>query len=249
MKQAPAPPLRLDDLQYKGLMLYQRADLPCFTQDAVLLADFATLRPEDTAVDIGAGTGALAILSHARTGARFACIEKEPALCALLRGSIAYNRLERHVEVHELDWADAPAALGYGAFTAALCNPPYFGGGVSSGRPARALARTGEESPLPSSEAPLTAAGTCAARLLQNGGRLFLCYPARQLTQALYALHAAGLEPKRLRLAAQNAEKAPYLALLECKKGGKPGVVMEPLLCLRDEAGRETQEYRRVYHR
>lgn len=241
MSEAPAPIPRLDDLQYKGLKLYQQPGYPCFTQDTVLLADFAALHPEDIAADIGSGTGALAILSNARTGAHFACIEKAPVLCALLRSSIAYNRLEQFIEVHALDWADAPAALGHGAFSAVLCNPPYFGGRQGSPSPARALARTGEA-------APLQGAVACAAKLLKNGGRLFLCYPARQLTEVLYTLHDAGLEPKRLRLVAQTAQAAPYLALLECKKGGKPGILMEPLLCLRDAVGQETEEYKRIYH-
>jgi 16S rRNA G966 N2-methylase RsmD len=77
----------LDDLQYKGLFLYQRPDLPRFSQDSVLLAAFAELTARDIAADIGAGTGALSLLCGARTGAKFTAIEKDAALCELLRKS------------------------------------------------------------------------------------------------------------------------------------------------------------------
>jgi len=234
--ETPRP--RLDDLQYKGLFLYQRADLPRFAQDAVLLAAFADLTARDRAVDLGAGTGALAVLCGARTGAAFVCVEKEEALCALLRRTAAYNGL--NLPVHCMDWADAPAALGRGTFTAALCNPPYYAAGTQSPDPARAAARGGRNA--------LKGAVSAAAKLLQNGGRLYLCYPAERLTDALVLLRGTGLEPKRLRLAAENAGAAPYLALICARKGGRPGMKTEPLLFLRDEQGRDSAELRKIYH-
>lgn len=229
---------RLDDLQYKGLRLYQREDLPCFTQDSVLLADYADLCASDIAVDIGAGTGVLSILCHARTGAQFCCIEKEAALCELLQRSLALNGLD--FPIYNMDWSDAPALLGHSRFTAALCNPPYFQKSKPSPNAARASARSGKEA--------LREAITCAAKLLQNKGKLFLCYPAAELTEVFFALREAGLEPKRLRLVAHNAAKAPYLALLLARKGGNPGLCMQPLLFLKDEAGQDSKELRNIYH-
>ena len=68
--------------------------------------------------------------------------------------------------------------------------------------------------------------------LLKNGGRLFLCYPARELVSIVCALRAHRLEPKRLRLVAQTDAHPPYLALLEAKKDARPGVAVEPALFL-----------------
>lgn len=230
--------IRLDDLQYKGLMLYQRADLPGFTQDSVLLASFVDIKPADKAVDIGAGTGVLSILAGVRTGADFTCIEKEAAFADLLRRSLAYNHLQ--YRVCEMDWAQAPQALGHGVFTAAICNPPYFAGGTKSGNAARAAARGGEDA--------LEGAVKCAAVLLKNGGRFYVCYPAARLTDLLLTLRQYGLETKRLRLVAQRGDKAPYLALVMARKGGKPGLHMLPLLVLKDETGADTEEIRQIYH-
>ena len=229
---------RLDDLQYKGLFLYQRPDLPRFTQDSVLLAGFADLNLRDVAADIGAGTGALGLLCGARTGAKFTAIEKDAALCVLLRQSAAYNHVE--LPVVEADWADAPRLLGCGGFTAALCNPPYYAAGTQSPDETRALARGGENA--------LEDAVSAASRLLKNGGRLYLCYPADRLTDALVTLRKHRLEPKRLRLVARGAKTAPYLALVMARLNARPHMTVQPVLFLKDENGDDSVEFRKIYH-
>ena len=61
---------RVDDLQFQGLRLVQDTELPRFTADSVLLANFLRLRPNDRAIDLGSGTGVLSLLGAAKTGSR-----------------------------------------------------------------------------------------------------------------------------------------------------------------------------------
>ena len=42
---------------------------------------------------------------------------------------------------------------------------------------------------------------------------------------------------------------APSLVLVEGRRGGKPGLRIEPELLLCRADGSETEEYRRIYHR
>ena len=46
-----------------------------------------------------------------------------------------------------------------------------------------------------------------------------------------------------------DAAGVPGLVLLECRRGGKPGLRAEPALLLYDPDGRETAEHRRAYFR
>ena len=88
-----------------------------------------------------------------------------------------------------------------------------------------------------------------AAFLLPTGGRFCLVYRPERLTALLGCLHESGLEPKRLRFVSQRAESAPSLVLAEGRRGGKPGLVIEPPLILTDAEGRESAEVRRIYRR
>ena len=57
---------RLDDLLYNNLKIFQRKDRYCFGSDAVEIANFADGKPGENAVDLGSGTGIIAILLAAK---------------------------------------------------------------------------------------------------------------------------------------------------------------------------------------
>ena len=85
---------RVDDLQFQGLRLVQDTELPRFTADSVLLANFLRLRPNDRAIDLGSGTGVLSLLGAAKTGAAFTGVELREELTALSKESAALNGQE-----------------------------------------------------------------------------------------------------------------------------------------------------------
>jgi len=57
-------------LQCKGLKIIQKKDGFCFGLDAVLLANFADIKKGDTVIDLGTGTGIIAILIAGKTEAK-----------------------------------------------------------------------------------------------------------------------------------------------------------------------------------
>ena len=106
-----------------------------------------------------------------------------------------------------------------------ISNPPYFpaGSGASAEGEARRNARE---------ECTCTLEDVCAAakRVLRYGGRFALVHRAERLTDVLCAMRESGIEPKRLRFLAKSAASAPSLLLVEGKRGGKSGLVIEPPL-------------------
>ncbi len=232
--------VRLDDLQYKGLYIYQSSSLPAFTQDTVLLADFAKLKQTDNAVDLGAGTGALTLLAYGRYKASFTCVEINPEAVRLLRRTMEYNKLS--VPVYELDFSNSHKALGEGVFSAVLSNPPYFQGGTKSPDADR------EQSRRSSKQNALNEVCCAAFRLLRHGGKFYCSYPAGALPQAFMHMQNNGLMPKRYRLVANTIKAPPYLALIMAQKGAKPGAKAEQLLFLRDDDFTYSNAYLKIYH-
>ena len=211
--------LRIDDLQFQGLHIIQDTTAPRFSQDAVLLANFLRLNGKDCVVDLGTGNGIIAILGQAKTGAAFCGVEQDGAQCDLARRSAAMNGQD--IPFYCMSVEQAPQMLGHGRFTAAVMNPPYFTEGDQPGHPARAAARPAEPTLL---DAFLQA----AFLLLNNGGKLFMVYPAEKLTDLVCALRAHRLEPKRLQPALSGPSGAPTRVLVEAKKLGHPGLIWEP---------------------
>lgn len=236
---------RIEDLQYRGLKIIQNETGFRFGTDSVLLAGFANVGRREKVLDMGAGTGVIAILLEGRTGASLTALEIQKEQCDMARRSAEMNG--QGIEVAEADMRTAHLRFGTGSFDAAVCNPPYYptdSGGISKkGENGFRGAATHE------TNCTLGEVAESAARLLKYGGKFFICCPSARLAEALCELSKNGLEPKRLRLAASSAEKAPYLALIEAKKGAAPGLIIEKQLNVMNPDGSYTEEANRIYHR
>ena len=237
------PGERLDDLQTGGMKLIQRPDAFRFGTDSVLLADFAAPRKGEWALDLGCGTGAIALLMAAhQPHCEVDAVEIQPPIADMARRSVELNGLEGRVRVHCLDMREAWRALGAGRFSLAVCNPPY-------GRSGAALESQSETVRIARHEGDLSPddLARSAAMLLKNGGRFCAIYPAPRAYELMRALDEAGIAPKRLRTVHGVAGRAPKFVLLEgVKQGGEGLHWLEPLV-LRNGDGTFTEEWHRIY--
>ena len=87
---------RIDDLGIKGYKIIQKEHGFCFGMDAVLLSDFASVKPGGRVLDLGTGTGILPILMEAKTeGSFFAGLEIQSDMVEMARRSVKMNRLRK----------------------------------------------------------------------------------------------------------------------------------------------------------
>ena len=237
------PGERLDDLQCEGLKIIQRPDAFRFGTDSVLLADFAAPRRGERAVDLGCGTGAIALLMAGHQPAmEVDAVELQADIADMAARSVALNALGARVRVHALDMREAWRTLGAGRFSLAVCNPPY-------GRSGAALESLSEAKRLARHEGDLTPGDVAraAGMLLKNGGRFCAVYPAPRAYELMRAMDDAGIAPKRIRTVHGVAGRAPKFVLLEGVKQGGEGLHWLPPLVLRDADGGFTAEWHRIY--
>ena len=214
--------------------------------DSVLLADFASGAGAKRVCDLGCGSGILSVLvawnDPAVTLVDGVEIQKQAAAAASV--NVEMNRLSSRVRITAGDLREYRELFDAGDYDMVVSNPPYFpsGSGYASEDEAAAVARD---------ERSCTLADVCgaAAYLTRWGGRFCLVHRPERLSEVFCALTAAGLEPKRLRLVQHRADAAPNLALIEARRGGRPGLEIKAPLLMTDETGGDSPEIRRIYHR
>ena len=234
---------RIDDLQRDGLRIIQRTDGFRFGTDAVLLADFAGVKKGEHVADMGTGTGVLPLLLSARAkDATFDAFEIQTDVADMAARSVRLNALEARIRVHHADCRDAAGIIGHERCHLVVSNPPYTkgGAGLVSPEQTRALSRSDSDCPI---EEWIAACG----RLLKNGGRLCCVFPAPRFLELCDAMHAARIEPKRVRFVVARENAAPKLVLVEGLKGGRPALHVQPMLITHDAHGNFTPEMRRIY--
>ncbi len=193
-----------------------------FSVDALLLAEFASVKKGDIIVDLGAGCGIISIFLGKKREADFIfSIEIQKELASQAKRNIALNKLERRSAVIRGDLRHLPARPGIANIV--VCNPPYRR--EKSGRinpdPLKALARHEIAVNLDQ----IISAGK---QLLTPGGKLDIIYPANRLGELITKMKSRGLEPKRLQLVFPDKESNAKLVMIEGMLQAKSGIKILP---------------------
>ena len=225
--------------------LFAQAEHFRLSTDCVLLADFVNTAGAVHGIDLGCASGAIALLLLARTDKlHMTGLEIVPEAAALAEENMCVNEFDARSDIVCGDIRRHRELFRAGSFDLVAANPPYFpvGSGKLPTDAERAAAR---------GETQCSMEEICAASafLCRTGGSVNFVHKPERLSELLCCMTVHGIEPKRLRLVCHRVGSAPNLVLVEGRRGGRPGLKIEPALILRRPDGGETDEVRRIYHR
>ena len=227
------PEERLDDLQINGYEIIQHPGKFCFGMDAVLLSNFARVKENERALDLGTGTGIIPILLTAKTeGQSFVGLEIQEESADMARRSVLHNHLEEKVEIVTGDIKEAAEIFGPVSFDVITVNPPYMIGqhGIANASDTKAIAR---HEVLCTLDDVLRE----SAKILKPKGRFYMVHRPFRLAEILSKMVAVGIEPKRMKMVHPFIDKEPNMVLIEGLRGGNSRMTVEPPLVVYKEVG------------
>jgi len=204
------------------LKLIQSKDGYRFSIDAILLAEFVTIRQGDVVVDLGTGCGVipLILLLTKLVGYAFG-LEIQEELAGQAARNVLLNGFDDKMGVVLGDIKNPPIAEG--SADVVICNPPYRQ--VKSGRinpdPRRAIAR---HEIMANIDDILHAARS----VLRKKGRLAVIYSSVRLADILARMRRFNLEPKKIQIIYPDLNSGAKLVLVEAILGGRPGLKISP---------------------
>jgi len=237
---------RLDDLQNKGLKIWQDTSEFCFGTDAVLLADFASakIRKKDRYVDLCTGNGIIALLVYARTeNKNMTAVEINPKTAELASYNMTYNGLNEYINVVCAD-VKSYARENLNKFDVITVNPPYIpvGTGIPSKKESVSAAR--HEVFLSLEEL----IHSCTM-LLKDKGKVFMVHRAHRAAETIAAMSRHRITPKSIRfIYPKNGEEANLFLIEGVKNTGDWLKVLPPLVVYNDD-GSFTDEIYEIYGR
>lgn len=214
-----------------------------FNTDTILLASFSRPKRHELCADFGTGCGTIPLWWAARSRPRqIWAVELQEQAFQQAKESVNRCGLEGLIQVIQGDLRSLPRIPGMEELHLIACNPPYQAAGA--GIPSQGIQEQLARHEL---SCTLEDVARAAAPRLRWGGRLCVCQRPQRLADAMYIFRQYGLEPKRLRLVQQRTSKAPFLFLLEGRRGGKPGLTVEPVLLIEDGTGGISREMEEIY--
>ena len=237
---------RIDDLQRKlpdgtDLKILQNPDWFCFGIDAILLADFVDVKPNDRVMDLGTGNGIIPLLLAAKTSAsHIDALEIQQEVAEMANRSVEMNGLEEKISVINADLVGYKTELQYDAVT---CNPPYKTVDTGLTNPNEKLKIARHEVCCNLHEIVKT-----ASRLLKPSGKFALIHRPERLVDIICEMRNQKLEPKRIRYIMSYEGKSPVMVLVEGRKCAKPYIKTEPNLIVYNQDGSYTDEVLKIYN-
>lgn len=213
----------LDEIS--GVKIIQKKKGYRFSMDSLLLTEFVNLEGVKKAMDLGTGSGIIAILLAKRSaGVGVTGVELQDDLFDLAMRNVELSSLSDRVEIIKEDIRLLRNRFEEGSFDLIVSNPPYYPAGKGRTGPnlERAMARH---------EVTVTMTDIIEASsyLLVEMGKIAIIYPAGRLKEAISAMRKYRIGPGRLRKVCTSEVE---VVLIEGGKGYKGELLEEPPLYL-----------------
>lgn len=236
----------LDSISFhnESVKIKQRKEGYRFAIDAILLADFVKIKPNDkNIIDLGTGSGIIALLLTKRfIHTKITGVELQKGLFELAKENVRLNRLETQVHIENIAIKDIKRSFKAEGFDSVVSNPPYrrFKTGRINPAEEKAIARH-------EIKTNLEEIIKISKYLLKAKGSLFLIHLTERLAELIYLLKEYKIEPKRMRLVYSREGEDAAFVLMEGAKGSREGLKIEMPLYIYDKNGEYTDEVKGVF--
>ncbi|MCX7795277.1 MAG: RsmD family RNA methyltransferase [bacterium] len=195
------------------------------------MADFIRLKEKESFIEIGSGIGCLSFIIFSRypNFKRAMLVEIQREVFDILEKNIEENNLRDKVILVNNDARRLHSIFPHlaNSFDVIFTNPPHIKSGEGKTSPS-------ESKIISTTEAFLTLddVGMIASYFLKIKGRLYIIHRSERLKEIISSLDNFGLEVKRMSFVYTNQTRPSKRVLIEARKGGRPGVIIEPPIFL-----------------
>lgn len=209
-----------------------------FGTDALLLNAFANVKKTDKALDLGTGCGIIPFLwLRDKKAEKCRCgVEIQKNACDQFLRSKELNGDET-LTLFSGDLKDINTIPYREYFDVVTMNPPYkiAGAGIKNEDESATIARH-------EVLCNIDDIASCAARILKFGGKFCICHRPERTLDAMEAMRKNGIEPKIVRFVQKTGETAPWLVLIQGRKGSSPGLKVEAPFLMQTFDGKASDE-------
>jgi len=242
---ASPPEDELCELFDGRLRLFQKRQGYRFSVDSILLGDFIRERAAGRVIDLGTGSGILAVLlSRIEAVREIVGIEVQEDLAALAQKNISYNECGDRVTIIRADIREIKKNFPAVSFDAVISNPPFYP--IKSGLLNEDSGKAVSRHELHGTLADFL---SISAYLLKRSGAFLTIYPCSRIGDLIEEMRTAKLEPKTLRFIHPNIEEPANLVLVEGIKGAGREARVLPPLALFDAEGSYSRQAREIFRK
>lgn len=231
-------------LNFSNKIIYQNDEWFMFSIDAVLLANFVSLKINTkTIMDLATGNAPIAMLLTYRTKAKIYGVELQKEIFYLGKKSVKENGFDEQISLYNFDIKDINDKFKSETMDVIVCNPPFFKTTEIKNmnkEDIKAIAR--HEIKL-----NLDILLEKTSYLLKNKGTFAMVHRPERLVEIIDKMKKYNIEPKKIQFAYSNIKKNSNIVLIEGIKNGNSGIKVLPPLLVHNEDGSYTDDVKKMF--
>ena len=237
-----------DLLGYNNLKIYQDTEWFSFSLDSVLLPNFVSINKNVTKIlDLGTGNAPIPMILSTMVGDKVKIygIEIQKDLYDLAKESVEYNNLSSRIELINDDMKNLDKYFEANSFDVILSNPPYF--------KLEELSKKNDNThkTIARHELKITLEDiiSIARKYLNNNGVFAMVHRTDRLIEIIELMRKNNIEPKRIRLIYPKENTNSNMVLIEGRKNGNSGLIIEEPLYIHNEDGSYLDNINKMFFR
>ena len=237
-----------DLLGYNNLKIYQDTEWFSFSLDSVLLPNFVSINKNVTKIlDLGTGNAPIPMILSTIVGDKVKIygIEIQKDLYDLAKESVEYNNLSSRIELINDDMKNLDKYFEANSFDVILSNPPYF--------KLEELSKKNDNThkTIARHELKITLEDiiSIAKKYLNNNGVFAMVHRTDRLIEIIELMRKNNIEPKRIRLIYPKENTNSNMVLIEGRKNGNSGLIIEEPLYIHNEDGSYLDNINKMFFR
>ena len=237
-----------DLLGYNNLKIYQDTEWFSFSLDSVLLPNFVSINKNVTKIlDLGTGNAPIPMILSTIVGDKVKIygIEIQKDLYDLAKESVEYNNLSSRIELINDDMKNLDKYFEANSFDVILSNPPYF--------KLEELSKKNDNThkTIARHELKITLEDiiSIARKYLNNNGVFAMVHRTDRLIEIIELMRKNNIEPKRIRLIYPKENTNSNMVLIEGRKNGNSGLIIEEPLYIHNEDGSYLDNINKMFFR
>ena len=228
-----------DLVGFKNRKIVQNKDYFNFSLDSIMLPNFIHFNKKiNLILDLCTGNAPIPLVISTKTEAKIYGVEIQKEIFDLAIQSVKINNLEEQIEIINEDVNDLMDIFKSDSFDLITCNPPYFK--INE----RTLRNENEVKMNARHETLVNIEQICniSKKLLKNNAPLYMVHRSDRLTEIFDTLKRNNLEPKRIRFIYPKEGTESNMVLIEARKNGHTGLIVEEPLIAHNADGTYTNE-------
>ncbi len=223
--------------QFKQFKIIQEKAAMKVGTDGALLGAWVNVENVENILDIGTGTGLIALMLAQRSPAKALGIEIEKSAAEEASKNVNNSRWNDRVSVQNISFQDFVKTTDQ-RFDLIVSNPPFFSGGSKNEIQNKAIARHNHL-------LPFSVLISGAVKLLRQKGRLAVVLPTVPAEEFIDLGISKGLFLNRITRVKPKATKQCNRFLIECSKE-KTSIVEDELIIYSNDSSDFTEMYKEI---